>query len=323
MAPRRPFQVNSVLTAIAIGYRNPDVSRIADELMPRQPVGLETFKWTEYPLDEAFNIPDASVGRKGRVQKLEFSGTEREASVADFGLESDIPYSDIDQAEKARAAKLSTFDPEGHATEMLTDTIDNIREKRVATIAQDLNNYSVGRRVTLSGTDKFSDYDNSDPVEVFKQGFEGTLIYRPNTATMDSKTWSKLASHPGLVEAVRGNNTRKGIITREEFVKLFYEYGLRNVLIGDAWVNTAKPGQPPVLEKAWGSHISLTYNNRQATVVGGGITWGMTAQLGGKIAMDFDDKNIGLEGGRTIRRGERVKELIIAKDVGYFIQDAI
>lgn len=76
----RPFPVNAVLTAIAVGYRNTSAMRIADLVLPRQPVGAETFKWTEYPISEAFNVPDARVGRLGRVQQLTFSGTEKEAS---------------------------------------------------------------------------------------------------------------------------------------------------------------------------------------------------------------------------------------------------
>ena len=33
--------------------------------------------------------------------------------------------------------------------------------------------------------------------------------------------------------------------------------------------------------------------------------------------------DVGLQGGVRIRTGERVKELVIAKDVGYFIQNAV
>lgn len=60
-----------------------------------------------------------------------------------------------------------------------------------------------------------------------------------------------------------------------------------------------------------------------AAVEGGGITFGMTAALGGRIAGRIEDKDVGLQGGVRVRTGERLKELIIAKDVGYFIQNAI
>lgn len=109
MAPVRPFVVDPVLTAIAVGYRNPAAALIADLVLPRVPVSAEKFKWTEYPLEEAFNVPDAKVGRRGRVQQLEFGGTDKTDSTDDYGLESPIPNSDIEAATIARAEGRSTL----------------------------------------------------------------------------------------------------------------------------------------------------------------------------------------------------------------------
>jgi hypothetical protein len=323
MAPNRPFIVDPALTAIAIGYRNPATALIADLILPRQQVSAEKFKYTVYPIDEAFNTPDARVGRRGRVQQLEFGGSEETSAVDDFGLESPIPNSDIDAAAAARAQNRSTFDPEGHATMMLTDTMANIREVRVAGIVHNAANYDNGRKVTLAGSDQFSDYDDSDPIGVIKTGCENTLVLPPNTMAMGRAVWSKLSSHPKIVNAVKGNVTNAGIVTKEQFRELFSDYGITNVLVGDAWTNTAKQGQAVNLARAWGKHIALVHINPIATPEQGGITWGLTAQYGSKIAGRIIDQDVGLEGGVRIRSGERVKELVVAKSVGYFIQNAV
>lgn len=320
---KRPFVVDAVLTAMAVGFQNPEASRIADQVLPRIQVGGEKFKWTEYPISEAFNIPDSRVGRKGRVQQLEFTGTERTAEVEDFGLDAPITNSDIDVAANARAQNRSTYDPEGHAVNMLTDTVANAREVRVASIVHNAATYAADKRVTLSGTSQFSDYVNSDPIAAIKTGCTATLVYRPNTLVMGADVWTKLSSHPKLVNAVKGNLTNAGIISRAQFLELFSGEGIKELLIGDAWFNTAKPGQPPVLGRAWGKHIAMIHKNPMASVEGGGITFGATAQYGSKIAGRIEDPDIGLQGGFRIRTGERIKELIIAKDVGYFIQNAI
>jgi hypothetical protein len=60
-----------------------------------------------------------------------------------------------------------------------------------------------------------------------------------------------------------------------------------------------------------------------ATVEGGGVTFGLTAEYGSRLAGRIEDPDIGLNGGFRIRTGERVKELIIAKAAGYFIQNAV
>ena len=319
----RPFPVSAVLTAIAVGFRNTSSVRIADQVLPRQNVSGEKFKWTEYPISEAFNTPDARVGRKGRVQQLEFSGTEKESAVEDFGFDAPIPYSDIEAAANARSLGLSAIDPETHAVQMITDTLENCREARVAALIHNSATYAADKRVTLSGTSQFSDYANSDPISVIKTGMEATLVYTPNTMVMGRAVWSRLSSHPKIVNAVKGGTQTSGLISREQFLELFSGEGIQNILIGDAMVNTAKPGQPVNLQRAWGKHIAMLHLNSMASIEQGGITFGATADYGGRIAGRIEDKDIGLQGGVRIRTGERVKELIIAKDVGYFIQNAV
>lgn len=322
-SPTRPFVIDAVLTAISVGFRNTAMMKIADQVLPRFGVSAEKFKWTEYPMSEAFNTPDARVGRLGQVNQVIFSGTEKTDSVDDFGLDTPIPYSDIEAAAAARAQGRSTFNPEAHATAMLTDTIENIREARVAALVFNLNTYAADKRITLSGTSQFSDYVNSDPIGVIKTGMMSTTILTPNTMTMGREVWTKLSSHPKIVNAVKGNVTNAGIVTREQFLELFSGEGISELLIGDAMVNTAKPGQTPVYARAWGKHISLTHKNPMATVEGGGVTFGLTAEYGGRLSGRIEDPDIGLSGGFRNRTGERVKELIIAKDVGYFIQNAV
>ena len=319
----RPFNIVPALTAIAIGYRNPAASYIADQVLPRVPVTAEKFGWTEYPLAEAFNVPEAEVGRTGRVQQLEFGGEERESAVKDYGFDSPIPYSDIEAAREARQRGVSTFDPEGHATMMLTDTVLNCREVRVARMVHNPANYAAERKITLAGTDRFDDYDQSDPIGVIKEGINSTLVVRPTDLTLGRGVWTKLSSHPKVIEAVKGGLTTSGMVTVEQFKELFSGEGIREVHIGDAWYNTAKQGQPVQLERAWGNHIALTHKNPIASPQGGGITFGFTAQYGSRIAGRIVDEDIGLSGGVRVRAGERVRELIVARDAGYLIQNAV
>lgn len=319
----RPFVVDPVLTAITVGYSNPSSFRIADQVMPRSQVSAERFSWTEFPISESFNVPDARVGRRGRVQQLEFGGTQRTAEVEDYGLDSPIPNSDVTAAAAAREQGRSSFDPEGHAVMKLTDTLANIREVRVANLVHSPTSYDPARRVTLSGTSQFSDYTNSDPISVLKTGMSGTLIMPPNTLAMGRDVWAKLSSHPKIVNAVKGNVTNAGIVTRQQFVELFSGEGITQLLIGDAWVNTAKPGQSATLGRAWGKHIAMLHINPMAAVEGGDMTWGLTAEYGDRVAGRIEDPHVGLHGGFIVRVGERVKELVVAKDLGYLIQNAV
>ena len=321
---KRPFIVSASLTAISIGYRNPSSSFIADAVSPRDTVGGETFKWTEFPIEESFKTPDGRVGRRGQVQQLVFSGTEKEATVEDFGFDAPIPQSDIDAARQQREAGLSNYDPEATAVMRIADTLLNCREVRVANQFQTAGNFSAGRKITLAGNSQFSDYTNSDPIGVISAGMDATLVFRPTDLAMGRDVWSKLSSHPKLVNAVKGGNTNQGKITPEQFLEIFAGEGLKRIHIGDAWCDISKPGQAPTLRRAWGKHITLFHQNPLANVKGdGGVTFALTADYGGKIAGRIEDPDIGLQGGFRIRNGERVKELLMAPDAAYFIQNAV
>ncbi len=273
MPVKRPFPVDPVITAIAIGYRNQAQDLIADQVLPRVPVLGERYKWTEYPLAEHFTVPDTEVGRRGRVNRVEFSGVERTGGTQDYGLEDAIPISDINEAEGQRRRGLGLIDPEKISAEGLTDLVLLDREVRVAAVAQNPDNYAPTRRLVLSGSDRFSDYDRSKPIDVLKRGFASTLIYRPNTMSMGRDVWTFLSSHPHIVNAVKGNLSSRGIVSPEEFVRLFAGEGLKRLLIGESFVNIARKGQPEQLSRVWGKSIQLHYTNPNVRPEQGGMTW--------------------------------------------------
>ena len=49
-----PFPIQQELTAIALAYSNR--SYIADQVLPRVPVGSREFKWLQYNRDELFTV---------------------------------------------------------------------------------------------------------------------------------------------------------------------------------------------------------------------------------------------------------------------------
>ena len=324
MSHNRPFPVDTTLTAIAVAYRNPDANLIHARALPALDVLSEQFKWQEYPLGQSFTVPDLEVGRRGRVGRIEPKVEDRESSIKDYGQDSEIPFSDIREAARARAEKRSSYDPRHAATMLLSDLLMLGREVRCAAVVQDPANYASGRKITISNAnDKFSKYDTSDPFGVISEGFDKTLIYRPNTIVMGQPVWSKLKRHPRLIKAVKGGLTEDGAITRAQFAELF-EIAPENLLIGEAQVNLANRGKAPNLARVWGKHIALLYLNRaKQAATDGVITWGFTAEYGTRISGSIEDKDIGLEGGERVRVGEKVRETVCAKDVGYLIEDAV
>jgi hypothetical protein len=306
---KRPFPVDPVLTAVAVAYRNRRL--IADEVLPRVPVGKSEFKYFKYDLGEGFTLPDTKVGRRSKPNEVEFSATEQTDSTVDYGLDDPIPMDDITNAP-------ANYDPKGHAVEGITDLILLDREVRASNLVFDAANYGANNKVTLAGTDQFSDFVNSDPIGTITDALDACLM-RPNLMTIGRPVFSKLAQHPDIVKATQGNSGDKGIATRQAIADLF---DLEDVLVGEAFLNTAKKGQAVNMARVWGKHLALIFRDKTASTRGK-VTFGFTAQFQDRVAGSQPDGDIGLRGGERVRAGESVKELITANDLGYFIENAV
>lgn len=307
----QPFPLVPALTAIAIAYRNGRL--IADEVMPRVPVGSKEFKYAKYDLAEGFSIPDTRVGRRSAPNEVDFKRSDAAGAVQDWGLDDPVPQDDIDAARN-----IPNYDPLAHATQRVTDLILLDREKRVADMTFNAANYGANNKVTLSGTSQWSDYTNSNPIDALDTAMDA-MVMRPNIMVMGRAVFSKLRKHPRIMKAVNANEGDQGKASLQAMQDLFE---VEQILVGEGFVNSAKRGQNAALARVWGKHVALIYRDRLADA-NGGVTWGFTAQFGGRIAGSRPDPDIGLKGGQRVRVGEQVAEVITANDLGYLFVDAV
>lgn len=311
---KAPFTVNPTLSAIVIAYANR--AMIADAVLPYvTAVGTREFRYTQFPQGEILTVPDTKVGRRGRPNTVEFSGTEATAKVNDYGLEDEIPQDDIDQG--AAAGNPALAGPVERATEWLAQLVGLDREVRVAGLVFNPATYAAANKVQLAGVSQWSDVA-SDPIAAIEESLEGVLM-RPNVAVFGGQTWSQLRRHPRVVKAVNKTSGDTGLVSKEDFAEMFE---LDEVLVGRAFLNTAKKGQAQVLSRAWGKHAAFLHRDRLADR-NRGVSFGYSVPFGMKIAGVREDANVGLRGGQVVRVGESVCELITASDAAYFFQDAV
>lgn len=308
-----PFPVSPELTAIAIAFSNPAYALIADQVMPRASKRLSKQEFTYYAYDLAmgYTVPDTTVGRLGKPGEVSWTAEEKTASTKDYGLDQLVPQDDITQSAG------TPFNPLGGAVEYLTNLVKLDRERRVATIAFAAASYAANNVRALVGVEQFSD-PASDPVAILTEMLD-TPIIRPNSLTFGKKVWGTLRLHPKLVKAIYPSGNGEGMVTRQQVAELL-EIG--EILIGESFANTARPGQAPSLSRVWGNHIAAQF--KDPTVSSGqGVTWGLTFEYGSKVAGSQPDGNIGLRGGQRVRVGESLAEVVVAKDAGFLIQNAI
>lgn len=312
MTQVRPFPVDARLTGIALAYANRNL--IADEILPRVQVGGQTFRYMRFDHNQRMTIPHTLVGRKGRPNEVEFAATEDAGQVFDYGLDDVVPNDDV-------ASAPAGWDPIGQATQGLADLIALDREVRVARLVFNPDTYPTGNKEQLTSGDRWDDPD-SDPVEQIMDILESPMV-RPNLAVFSQKVYDRLRKHPKIVAAANaggGNAAVGGVVSRAALASVLE---IDRILVGQSYVNSAKPGQTPTRERTWGNHAAFLHINPLANTRSAQATFGFTAQWQGRVAGTIPEPVTGLRGAQRVRVGESVNELIVMADAGYLVQDAI
>lgn len=306
-----PFTLIPYLTSIAVGYKNKNL--IADDVLPRVMVGSPLFQYTKYNLGDQFTIPDTKVARTSAPGQVEFTGNVVTDSTEDHALDAPIPNSDT---EAAKAANIPGYDPEARAAENVSAIIALDREVRAAGLAFNPANFGASNKVTL--TNPWSDKTLGDPLTDLQSALDASLN-RYNILVLGQKAATALSRHPTIVEAFYGNSATSGIVPLSFLAGLLQ---LDAVYIGQAYSNTAKPGQTLVNARVWDPTKALLLYRDSVPSADSGTSFGLTAQWGQKISGRLIDPDMGMRGGIRVRVGESVKELITANDLGYLFSNA-
>lgn len=321
MTAKAPFPLNPQLTAVAMAYRNPMAAYIADVAMPYVQVATQNFKYLIYNKPDRFTVLPNLIGRKGMPNEVEFGATEQPATAVAYGLGDFVPQADVNEANAPGANVYPALDPLGDAVEGIMDLNLLSREQRVASIVHSAATYPTANKVQLTGTSQWSDVTTgvSDPIDDVLTGLDA-LIARPNTMVLSVASWRVLRTHPKIVKAIHGNDGDTGIAARQRVAELFELSG--GVHVGQAWSNTAKPGQAATYARTWGNHCALLHTNPVANNRRG-LTFGYTARWGAPVAGSETEQRRGLLGGTNVWAGEFSVEVVSASDVGYFIEDVL
>ena len=235
------YQVDATLTQMSVAYANGEL--IGTKLMPRVEVGGRVGFF--YTFDKSrFTINDSRRTGTSRANRIA-SGMTKTAfgPLAEHALEEAIEY-------EVRATYPSPHDARVDATEDVTEALDLGLESEIA--AKLTSGSVITQNVTLSGTDQFSDYANSDPFGVFQTGIDTIKAasgVTPNVLELGYQVWSKLRHHPDLLGRMSVASAR--VLTTQMLADLI---GVEEVVIGDAVYNTADEGQAAVMGYVWGKH---------------------------------------------------------------------
>lgn len=308
---QKAFTRDNHATSIAIAYKNPETSLIAQLVLPYVMVSMQEFSYWEYPLAEGYTVPSTKVGEHDRINTATVRGEKKTASCEGRGIGIPLTKRDLEQSGNGGKAR-------DRATERATNILLLDFEVEVANLVTDPAHYPTDLKKDLSaGGNKYLDDDTGDPLGELLDALEAPLI-RPNVVEIGARAWRKMRTNPILVSAALGNSGQSGIVTPERLAELLE---VSQVLIGSSRLNIVKPGKTPELARVWGNQVLAFY--RDSTVdTSGGVTFGFTAlEEPGRQAgtMELD---IGTRGGTEQRVTEDRKSLIIAPHAAFLLTNA-
>ena len=315
-----PFETHARLTQIAMAEKPAEF--IADDVLPRVQSAY-SFKYTKGLNEDQFSIPNTRASRQGRLNEVEFGAELADGSTNDHGLLAYVPERDISEAQ----AQASAWDPLAQASMGLTQLMHLDREKRVADLVFADGNYPTGHKATLQGTSQWSD-KSSNPLTAILEALDKTIT-RPNTLVLGQAVWTKLRTHPVIVEAIKETGAgaggtaaqAAGIVMRQAVANLFE---LDRVLVGSSWYQSARRGQDAVYARLWGKHAALLHIRRPTGTREMMPTWGFTAEAMALQVQTSEEPSRGVgRGSRVIKVSECVNEIISWDTAGYFFKSAV
>ena len=293
--------VDPVLTNLATGYTNEQF--VGDQLMPFVLVDKEGGK---IPLfgKEHFKVYSTERALRAKSNRI----NPEDIGSVDVALdEHDLEYP-IDYREDAESA----FPLQARATNTVVEGIRLRHEVMVAEMVQNPANYSVGNKIALSGTSRFTD-DTSDPEGVVsdaKAAVRAKIVKEPNTMVIGYATWRVLKRHPKLKAIL--SDTRSRLVQLADLREIFE---IENIVIGRA----VKASDAGVTTDIWGDNMVLAYvpkasGDRSPYEP----SFGYTLRKKGNPVVDTRTEDGKIE---LIRNTDIFRPFLLGADAGYLISD--
>ncbi len=236
--------IDPVLTEIAQGYRHAE--HVGHALFPRVPVWVSGGQVLEFGR-ESFKLYQARRAPGSATKRIQFGYLGKSFALVQDALEGQVPREYLRDAARVPGVDLSRRSVNG-VLRALSLTLENDQ----AQLATNAANYDADHKVTLSGTDQWSD-GSSDPVATIdtgKEAIRSSVGIYPNTLLLSARAFNALKEHPKVLE--RFKYTSRDSITPEMIAAL---WDLEKVTVGKAVAFDDAGGVIDI----WGNNAILAY----------------------------------------------------------------
>lgn len=296
------LRINAYLSEVARGYKNN--AFIAGNLFPEIESELEKVDIFEFN-KEAFSVYNTERAIRANSNVVSPKGfTKKTTTLTEHDLAYPIDYREDEESKKVKLQL--------HATNVVTEGLKLRHEKQCADLAQNVDNYPTGNKITLSGTSKFSHAD-SDPVGVIedaKDAVAAKIAQDPNTMIIGQESWKVLKRHAQIAGMISDNQNK---IVTLNFLKEIFE--IPNIFIGKA----VFVDEDENFVKVWQDNIVLAYTASLSSRTEYDPAFAYTVRKKNSLYIDEYEK----EGKKVkyIRATDIYTPFMVGPEAGYIIYD--
>lgn len=295
--------VDPVLTRLLWGYLPPAWTGAV--LFPIVPVEKEAGKIPKFGA-EAFQIYNCKRPIRGTRARIDYEAASIPYLCEEYSLEVAVDEREVEEA---------IFDARRRAAFTSENAIAMQVEYLQATQACNPDNYAVGNKTELTGTDQWSDLDDSDPIDdvgAAIDAIQGTIGQIPNVLVMGPAVMKSLKNHPAIIERIK--YSERAIVTEDLLAAIF---GIQTVKVAAA----AYSSEAGTFTSVWGKNVIIAFVPPAAARDTGAPAYAYTLRKTGRpVVKRYVDQRANSE----IVYAEDLLDAKILSDVaGYLIENAV
>lgn len=259
-------KVDKILTQFSQFYSNKVY--IAERVLPVLKVKERSGKFAKYGKENLRAYSGQIIRSPGtRAQSIDYSVSQGQYICTEKSLEKGVPDEFVENSD-------DPYDPKRDATSVIMDNIFINQEYALAAYLNNTANLTLN--TTLSGSSKWSAYATSNPITDINtaiQTVRAATGQRPNVMVIGLYDFMVLKYHPDIRAQVRyTNGGQLSDADLGNFLKAFFN--LEEVIVGEAVMNTALPGQTDSISDIWTGFCVLMYRTPRPTLMQ--ATFGLT-----------------------------------------------
>lgn len=256
-----------VLTQIARGFLSPE-SPVADVLFPTVPVSQRGGQIISFSADD-YRIVNSIRSFGANTKRVEVGYSKSSFALVDYRLEGSVAVELLDESHVVPGLDLGAG-----AIRKVRNSQAREKEKQAADLALTAASYGASNKITLSGTDQWSDplSDPFDDIMVGKEAIRSQIGARPNVLVVGPKVLTALRSHPKVLDRL-STATDRPPATIAQLASLFE---LEKIVEG-----TATYYSGTAFVDIWGKFALLAYTTIATVQDMGSPNFGYTYQLRG------------------------------------------